>query len=135
MCSVPGLPPISLSILSIRSSIAFASCTSWTNFRDDLSTRKERVVQSLGREHYFLEEGVGGRRLGNFLEPPSPITLGARGFFFSLGATELSSTTRSDAPRRRRARRPLASRVISHISLSQLLCAYLSISRTVFNPG
>ena len=52
---------MSLSILSIRSSIAFASCTSWTNFKDDLSTRKGKVVQSLGREHYFLKEGgVGG---------------------------------------------------------------------------
>ena len=35
---------MSLSILSMRSSIAFASCTSWTNFKEDLSTSKKKVV-------------------------------------------------------------------------------------------
>ena len=58
---------MSLSILSIRSSIAFASCTSWTNFKDDLSTRKGKVVQSLGREHYFLKEGGWGGGVGGLV--------------------------------------------------------------------
>lgn len=65
VCSVPGLPPMSLSILSIRSSIAFASCTSWTNFKEDLSTSKGKVVHTVyacaklpnwEEEHYGWKE-------------------------------------------------------------------------------
>ena len=65
---------MSLSILSIRSSIAFASCTSWTNFKEDLSTSTGQDLHleyacaklSDGLLHFGGRGGEGGG-LGNFL--------------------------------------------------------------------